>query len=112
MNTTELINKINYSPKIVEEIMNFYEGRHRIKTSFQKFCNKHYIDVSPSILFEFFDSISIKIAVMPTIDNEYWSCKIFTSNGIVIMNDFNSRKEAILGGLDKAFYIYTNGFEI
>lgn len=112
MNTTELLNKINYNPKLVEEIMNFFEGKHRIKTSFEKFCNKHYIDVSPSILFEFFDSINIKIAILPLNNTDFWSCRIFTPNGIIILNDFYNRKDAILGGLDRGVYIYSNGFEI
>lgn len=111
MNTIKIIEKISNNSELADRIINHFERNFKVKTSFQKFCNKNYIDVCPSLLFYFFDTINIKIAIMPMLNTDMWSCRIFTDKRIMISEHY-SRKDAELEGLNKAIDLYINGYEI
>jgi hypothetical protein len=112
MNTTIIINKISKNPELVDRITNHYEGFYKIRnTSFEKFCNKNYIDVCPSLLFDFFDTINLKVAIIPSHDSDSWTCRIFTPKNIII-NEYESRKDATLNGLNKVIDLYINGYDL
>jgi len=111
MNTTIIISKISNNKELADRIINHFEGNFKIKTSFEKFCNKNYIDVCPYLLFDFFDSINLKISVSPILNADSWTCRIFTPKNIII-NEYNSRKEASLEGISKVIDLYENGYEL
>ena len=112
MSITKIIEKIGKNTELSGRIIEHYEGRYKIKTSFEKFCNKNYIDVSPTILFDFFDSINLKIAIIPVANTDNWSCRIFTPKNIIILNEYYNRKEATLEALNRVIDLYINGYEI
>lgn len=112
MSIIKIIEKISSNSELSERIMDYYEGNFKIKrTSFQKFCNKNYIDVAPTILFDFFDSINLKIAITPIENTDFWCCRIFLPKSILITEHY-TRKDATIQGLQKVVDLYINGYEI
>ena len=116
MNKIKLLNEIYLSPKLCSDIVYHYDrtemSKARLKMDvFHKIMMKHHIDLYPSILFDFFDKMDIKIVIVPVIKTEFWSSRIYHETNIFAMNDYVSRNEAILGALQSAINIYNNKFK-
>jgi hypothetical protein len=107
----EIINSIYISKELSSEII-YHFDEVEVKTininkdMFDKFYKRHKIHLHPCVLFDFFDTKGIKIAIFPVSNTEFWSGRIYTNNEIILMNDYTNRKEATIGALDRAIKIY------
>ena len=112
MNEIRLINKIFTYEKLRNKLVLFFDSKKKpqvmTKDSFTKFCRDYSIDVAPSLLFDFFDSVGLKISIVPSSNKSggFWSSRINTGEVIIIVNDYLERKEATLGALIKSIEIY------
>ena len=114
MNEIKLINKIFTYEKLRNKLVLFFDSKKKpqvmTKDSFTKFCRDYSIDVAPSLLFDFFDSVGLKISIVPSSNKSggFWSSRINTGEVIIISNDYLERKEATLGALIKSIEIYND----
>lgn len=112
MNEIKLINKIFTYEKLRNKLVLFFDSKKKpqvmTKDSFTKFCRDYSIDVAPSLLFDFFDSVGLKISIVPSRSGDFWSSRINTGEVIIISNDYLERKEATLGALIKSIEIYND----
>lgn len=115
MDIVKLLTKIYFDTgDVPKHIISFYE-RENIKgdindvnaEKFVKICEKHLILNEPSILFRFLDFMNIKVSILPVINSEDWSFRIYNGKEIIVLNDFKSRTEATIEAIESAFYIYS-----
>lgn len=74
------------------------------KENFSKFWKSKIISID--ILFDFFDSIGIRVGVTPSKFGNYWTIKVQRENKILIINDYCIRKDAVEAAVIKAIDIY------
>lgn len=95
-----------------KKIVIFYEKEYTDYITIEQFikiCDKNNIINNPSELLNFLDSIDIKLGILPVLKSpNEWTCRIYFDNNIIISDEYSSRKEATLIGIEKAFYLYYN----
>jgi hypothetical protein len=112
----KISDKLMLYPKTFSDIILYYDGKelHNSKINEETvndFILKHNIESNPCFLFRFFDRANIKIAIIPVIQSEDWSYRIFNKDNILMMNDYTSRNEATLASLERAVIIYNTRHE-
>lgn len=117
MNKIKLLNQIYLSPKLCSDIIYHFDKSEMSKARltrevFHKICMKHHIDLCPPMLFDFFDGVGIKIAIIPVGKTEFWSSRIYQDEKTSVSNDYINRNEATLGALELAINIYNDKFKI
>jgi hypothetical protein len=111
MKIEDIFDLIYTSKDLSSEIIRYYDKVDVKITSvtrvfFELFYKRNRFQSNPSILFDFFDTKHIKIAVFPVLNTEFWSSRIYLKDEIILINDYNSRMEATIGALERAIKIY------
>ena len=114
MDIIKLLTRIYFDTgDVPNHVVSFYEKENIGNVTdinvekFVKICEKHFILNEPSVLFNFFDFMDVKIAIFPVINTEQWCYRIYNGKEIIIFNDYLNRKEATFGAIETAFYLYS-----
>lgn len=113
MSIIRLMNRIYMTPKLCCDIILFYNKLivdYSVvrRETFIGICRENHLDIYPSLLFNFFDSIGIKIAILPINNTEFWSSRIYHDGSVTISSDYVGRSEATIGALEWAIVFYEN----
>lgn len=114
MDSVKLLNKIHNNTKLCNDIIYYYERtivqptKTLTSNAFVKIMTKHHIDIHPSILFNFFDSVKIKITTFPVGKTDFWGSKIYFEDNVLVSNDYSDRNEATLGAIETAINIFNS----
>jgi hypothetical protein len=107
--TRKLIVRIYSNKELRNEFLKFYLGNVDFesisKLQFYKIWTNKFIDFSNSILFDLFDSLDIKIGILPSKEGS-WTFRILSNNEMFIFNECETRQEAVEKSLDKALEIF------
>jgi len=116
MNKIKLLNQIYLSPKLCRDIIYHFDKTEMsparlTREVFHKIMMKYHVDLCPTLLFEFFDTVGIKVAIIPVGKTEFWSSRIYQDESTSVSNDYISRNEATLGALELVIHIYNNKYQ-
>lgn len=106
-----LLSKIYYEfGDVYKHIFSFYNNEYNRDDdkleNFIKCCQNHNILNNPYELLYFLDTMGIKLAVMPIINTNEWTYRIYTEKDVLISDNYGTRSEAFLVGLEECFLIY------
>ena len=111
-NINDIIDEIYYlDDDLFYDIVLFLENnnppKNKInKESFVNILTTNMVYENPIRFLEYFDTIDIRIGILPVYNQEKWSFRIYFRDKVIIENDFDSRQTALFESIKKAVKVY------
>lgn len=110
MNELSLLKRLYDVESLRRDIYFFFKPKSKLKEILKSHWNEmielEKLEQNFEQLFYIFDKKGIRIAVIPSQKNDFWSYRIYTSCEIQIANHFYSRNEASIAAVNKAVIMF------
>jgi len=111
-NINDIIDEIYYlDDDLFYDIVLFLEKNNPPKNKINKESFVHILTTNmvyenPIRFLEYFDTIDIRVGILPVYNQEKWSFRIYFRDKVIIENDFDSRQTALFESIKKAVKVY------